>query len=396
MFMTRPAWIEVDLDNIVHNVISVCTLVKNDLGKEIKYMPILKGGAYGHGIPMVAKELYSNGIRYFGVAMFSEALLLRKAVKDASILILGYTPNYIIDKVIKNSITQTVYSYEQAEFFSKRACEMGKNLTVHIKLDTGMHRLGFRCNEDSANIIKKITELPNINVEGIFTHFATSAMKEKDYVYAQFENYRKFMKKLEEKGITIPIKHISNTGIILDSPELHQDMVRFGSMVYGTYSSHDIKTERVKLNDGLSVKAEIAQVKELEPGLGVGYDLTFVTKKKTKVATLPIGYADLAIRNLKNKGYALVKGIKVPMIGNICMDQLMIDVTGIDVEMGDVVTLIGEDNGNNISIKEVADLLGIDAYELIVSIDKRLPKKYIKNNETIKTIDINIELSNLI
>ncbi|MCQ1528732.1 alanine racemase [Lutispora saccharofermentans] len=253
-----------------------------------------------------------------------------------------------------------------------------------------------KCNDESVDIIKDITKLSNINVEGIFTHFATSDMKNKEYVYKQFKRYKQFIEKLEKKGVMIPIKHISNTGIILDSPELHQDMVRFGSMVYGTYSSYDIKTERVRLKDALSIRAEVAQVKEVEPGEGIGYDLTYITKKRTKIATLPIGYADLAIRKLKNKGYVLIKGIKAPIVGSVCMDQLMVDVTGIDVKMGDVATLIGEDAGNIISIKEVADLLGIDDYELIISIDKRLPKKYIKNGKVIKIIDINVELSNLI
>lgn len=394
MNMTRSAWIEVNLDNIVHNVKSVCNLLKKDTDEEIKCMPILKGGAYGHGIFEVAKALYENGISNFGVAMYSEALLIRKAIEKASILILGYTPNYLIDKVIENSITQTVYTYEQAEFFSKRAQELGKVLNVHIKLDTGMHRLGFLFNDESVNLIDKITYLKNLNVEGIFTHFATSAMKDKDYVYVQYENYKRFIDKLEEKGVRIPIKHISNTGIILDSPELHQDMVRFGSMVYGTYSSDDVKKERVILQDAVSVKAEIAQVKDLESGKGIGYDLTYVTKRKSSIATLPIGYADIAIRKLRNKGYVLVKGIKAPIVGSVCMDQMMIDVTGIDVKMGDVITLIGDDNDETITIKEVADLLGIDSYELICSINKRLPVKYIKNRKVIRIIDMNVEISN--
>lgn len=394
MNITRPAWIEVNLDNIVHNVKTIWELAKKDANREIECMPILKCGAYGHGIFEVAKILYENGISNFGVAMYSEALLLRKVVRQATILILGYTPNYLIDKVIENSITQSVYTYEQAEFFSKRAKYLGKNLSVHIKLDTGMHRLGFKCNDESVKAVKKIYELPNLKVEGIFTHFATSGMKEKEYVYLQYKRFRGFIKKLEDNRVEIPIKHISNTGIILDSPELHQDMIRVGTMVYGTYTSDDVKKERVQLRDAVSVKAEISQVKYLEAGKGISYDLTYVTKRKTNIATLPIGYGDIVVRKLSNKGYVLVKGIKSPIVGRVCMDQMLIDVTGIDVKMGDTVTLIGEDNGNIITIKEIADLLGIDSYEFLCSINRRLPIKYIRNGKVIRIIDLNVELSN--
>lgn len=276
---------------------------------------------------------------------------------------------------------------------SQTAARLHAIAKVHVKLDTGMHRLGFPCTEESADAIKAITQLPALQVEGIFTHFATSHMKEKNYVFTQYNNYCTFLKKLQQRDIEIPLKHISNTGIILDNPEMNQDMVRFGSMVFGTFSSLDIHTERVSLKDTFALRAEIAYVKELAAGEGIGYDLAFVTKRQSKIATLPLGYADIGIRKLKNTGSVLLHGKRVPIVGGICMDQMMIDVTGIDAKIGDTVTIIGKDGDEQITLQEVAEHIGTDSYEVIISANQRLPRRYWRKGCLYSELDENLVLA---
>lgn len=393
MKRTRPAWIDVDLDAIVHNVKEISSLVNRDSGRLVDAMPIVKGNAYGHGIYEVTKALYENGFSHFGVATYTEALLARQAAPNAEILILGYTPDYLAEELVCREICSTVYAYEQAAALSKAAGKQSMTAKIHIKLDTGMHRLGFPCEEKSAKIIRAITLLPSVSVEGIFTHFATSAMREKDYVHLQYKNFQGFIALLRQNNVEIPVKHISNTGIILDNPEMHQDMVRFGSMVYGTFSSMEIHTERVALRDAFTLRAEVAYVKELEAGEGIGYDLAWVAEKPSKIATLPLGYADIGIRKLRNCGYVLLHGQRAPIVGCICMDQLMVDVSGIDVKIGDTATLIGKDGGERITIQEVAERLKTDGYEVVISANQRLPRRYWKNQELYSDLDVNLVLA---
>jgi len=393
MKQTRPAWIDVDLDAIVYNVRQVSSLVNHDSGRPVAAMPVIKGNAYGHGVYEVAKVLYEKGFLHFAVATYSEALLAREAAPGAEILILGYTPDYLAEELVIHKISSTVYTYEQAAALSAVAEKLSMTAAIHIKLDTGMHRLGFPCEEASAKTIQDIMRLPAVSVDGIFTHFATSAMREKDYVYTQYENFKGFLALLERYHVNIPVKHISNTGIILDSPELHQDMVRFGSMVYGTYSSMEIHTERVALRDAFSLRAEVAYVKELNVGDGVGYDLAWVADKPSKIATLPLGYADIGIRKLRNNGSVLIHGQRAPIVGCICMDQLMVNVSGIDVKVGDVATLIGKDGADRISIQEIAERIGTDGYEVLISANQRLPRRYWKNGQLYSVLDVNLVLA---
>lgn len=390
MKLTRAAWIDVDLDAIVHNCKEMSGLANRDAGRNVIAMPIIKGGGYGHGIYEAAECLFENGFSWFGVATYSEALIAKIAAPGANVLILGYSPPDIAEEIVTNGLTQTVYALEQAECLSQAAQKLGKTAVIHIKVDTGMNRLGFKDDDTGAETVRRIMQLPGIYAEGIFTHFATSAMKEKDYVYHQFDRYRNFLEKLGGRGVKIHISHISNTGIILDSPELNQDMVRFGSTVFGTFTSHDIHTERVSLRDAFALRAQVVNLKELEAGEGVGYDLAFVTKRKSLIATLPVGYADIGIRRLRGKGYALIHGKRAPIVGLICMDQMMIDITDVDeVRIGDIATIIGADGADRITIKEVADLLDTDGYELLSSANHRLPVRYFKGGALWRTTDIN-------
>lgn len=390
----RAAWVDVDLDAIVHNVKEIETLVAKDKGYSIPVMPIIKGNAYGHGIYEVGKALYESGFNWFGVAVYSEALLVRLAAPNANVLILGYTADCLMEGIIRNQITQTIFTWEQAELMSQIASRLGMTARIHIKLDTGMHRIGFNTSDESADIIKRITQLPNVYVEGIFTHFATSTMIDKSYVHKQFNLFEDFMKKLECRGVAIPIKHISNTGIILDNPEMNQDMVRFGCTTFGTYPPN-VHIEKLSLQSSFSLRAKVAYVKDLATGEGVSYDLTFIAKRPSRIATLPLGYADINIRKLRNKGFALIHGKRAPIIGCICMDQMMIDITDIDnVKIGDVATLIGKDGDDQVTLKEDAAILNLDDYELIISTQHRLPVRYWKSGKIYRTLDVNMVLYN--
>lgn len=390
----RAAWVDVDLDAIIHNAKEIQTLVARDKGYDIPVMPVIKGNAYGHGIYEVAKALYESGFRWFGVAVYSEALLVRAAAPNAHILILGYTADCLMEGIIRNQITQTIFTWEQADLMSQIASKLGLTAKIHIKLDTGMHRIGFNTSDESANVIKRITQLPNVFVEGIFTHFATSTMTDKSYVYKQFDQFQSFMSKLKSRNVVIPIKHISNTGIILDNPEMNQDMVRFGCTTFGTYPPN-VHIERLSLQNSFSLRAKIAYVKDLAVGEGVSYDLTFIAKRPSRIATLPLGYADINIRKLRNRGHVLIHGKRAPIIGCVCMDQMIIDVTDIDnVKIGDIATLIGKDGKDQLTLKEDAVILDIDDYELIISTQHRLPVRYWKDGQLYRILDVNMILYN--
>ena len=324
------------------------------------------------------------------VATYSEARLALLAAPQAKVLILGYTPLDMMDEIVRYGIRPCVYTYEQALTLSEQAQAQGKTAYIHIKVDTGMHRLDFNVSEQSADTVAAICDLPNVCVEGLFTHFATSAMREKEYVHYQYRGFIAFKEMLVARGVDIPVKHLSNCGIILDSPEYHQDMIRFGSMVFGSYSSNEVCKARVQLKDAFALRAEVACVKDLASGEGVGYDLAFIAQRPTRIAVLPLGYADMiCLRRLKNKGYVLLHGKRAPMVGCVCMDQLMIDVTDIEnVAMGDVATLIGRDGDEVLTLQEVADRVGTDGYEVLLSNTQRLPIHYWKDGKMIGALDI--------
>jgi len=379
----RPAWAEIDLDAFEENFKKIKDLVKP--GTIVT--GVIKADAYGHGSVEIGKVLFEQGVDRFAVATLSEALQLRKVFKEVPILILGYTPTYAADEVIKNNIIQTMYNVDEARIFSDCAKKSGKKLKVHIKIDSGMSRLGFQANEDSVDKIIQISKLPNIEIEGMFTHFAVADEVDKSYTYSQFEKYKFMVDSLKERGLEIPVKHVSNSAAIMDLPEMNMDMVRAGIILYGLYPSDEVIKERINLKQVMSLKAEVSHVKELEAGRGVSYGLKYVTPEKRKIATIPIGYADGYTRMLSGKAEVLVKGVKVPVVGRICMDQCLIDVTGIDVKIGDEVILFGSDGINTISIDEVASKLGTINYEITCMISKRIPREYIRGGKTVKSVD---------
>lgn len=384
----RPVWTEINLDNLAHNMREVKRVVK----KGTLITAVIKADGYGHGAVQIGKTLLENGADRFAVATLSEAMQLRKNYKDIPILILGYTPNDSAELVVKHNIIQTIYTYDQALAYSKKAQELDNEVKVHIKIDTGMSRLGMRTDKETIETIKGINKLPNLIIEGVFTHFAIADESEKEFTYGQAERFNFICNALEKENINIPIKHVSNSAAIIDLPEMNYNMVRAGIMLYGLYPSSEVDKKRVDLKEVMSLKAQVSYVKEIEEGTGVSYGLLFKADKITKIATLPIGYADGYTRLLTSKAKAIVKGAKVPVVGRICMDQCMIEVTGLDVNIGDEVILFGSDGNNNITIDEIAKSLNTINYEIVCMISKRVPRVYVKNNNVVDAMDYVLKL----
>lgn len=376
----RPVWAEVDLDKIANNMREIKNLVGD---KEI--IAVVKANAYGHGALDVATTLLENGASRLAVAIITEADELRDAKITAPIMILGYTPINFAYDLIEKDIEQTVYDVEYAKALSEIALKSGKKAKIHIALDTGMGRIGFLPNEDGLKNVLEICSFKGLDVVGLFTHFSTSDERDKTYTYEQFSKLTAFNKALEEKGIKIPLKHASNSGAIMDLPDTYLDGVRCGIISYGYYPSEEVKKERLNLEPALTLKTTVAFVKELEEDMYVSYGRTYKTTKKTKIATLPIGYADGYSRLLSGKAKVIIKGQFAKVIGRICMDQCMIDVTHIeDVKIGDEVILLGEENGLKFDANDMASIMGTINYEILCMISHRVPRIYIKNKEVIK------------
>lgn len=376
---TRPTWAEINLDNLAHNIKKVRRITK----KDTLITAVVKADAYGHGADVVTKVFLDNGGDRLAVATLSEAVHLRKLYNEP-ILILGYTPDYQSDIVVDNDITQTIYTYSQAKSLSLASKTANKVAKIHIKLDTGMSRLGLQPNNEALETIKKISRLPNINIEGMFTHFALADSRDKETTKLQFSKYKEFASLLEKNGINIPVKHVSNSAATIDLPEYNLDMVRAGIMLYGLQPSNEVCVEKIDLKPAMSLKTKIAHIKEVDADQGISYGHIYKTTKKQKIGTLPIGYADGYTRLLSSKAYVSINNQKAPIIGRICMDQCMVDITDIeDVNIGDEVVLFS-DNGISPSIDDIADMLGTINYEVVCMIGKRVPRVYKKENKIVQ------------
>ena len=366
---------EVNLQAVRHNIEEARKNIKSDT----KIMAIVKANAYGHGAVPVSKALISQ-VDAYGVAMIEEALELRDAGINKMILILGYTGEEWYEELVKHCISQTIYTYDMAKKLSDVAVSHGKQTPIHIKIDTGMGRIGFAPTEESLDIVEKISHLPGVFIEGIFTHFARADEKTIEAAKEPFARYMQFVQELEKKGIRIPIRHVSNSASIISFPEANLDMVRSGITTYGLYPSEDVPKEILKLQPAMSWKSKISFVKPIEPGTSISYGGTFTAEKPMIVATVPVGYADGMKRDLSGKGRVLVHGQYAQILGRVCMDQFMIDVTDIsNVKMGDTVTIFGKDGDKCIPVEEIAELSHSFNYEFVCSISKRVPRKYIGN-----------------
>ena len=377
--VTAPTWAEINLDNINFNLNNIRKLLKEDT----KICTVLKANAYGHGSVEIAKFLENKNVDYFAVARLEEAIELRENNIKMPILCLGFVPEESLEYALENNITLTIYSLEMAKKLNDISEKTGITANIHIKIDTGMSRIGFEASEESIDQIVNISNLNNLYIEGIYTHFAKSDEIDKDFTYKQADRFKFMVDSIEKRGINIPIKHVSNSAAIIDLPEYNFDMVRAGIMLYGLYPSLNVNQTIVQLKEVMCLKAKISFVKTIEANCGVSYGLKYKSKKEMLIATLPIGYADGYTRMLSEKAQVMVHKHKVPVIGNICMDQCLIDVSDLNVKMGDEVVLFGGNDSNGISITSVADLLNTINYEIVCMIDKRVPRVYIKNNKNI-------------
>lgn len=380
----RPAWAEIDLDNLAHNMREVRRIVEDD----ISIMAVVKANAYGHGSIETSKVFLENGACYLAVATLGEAIELRRAGISAPILILGYIKNSQHHIAVEEDITETIYNMESAKFLSDAATKLKRKAKVHIKIDSGMGRIGFRPDEKSIEEIVNIAKLPNLEVEGIFTHFAKADELDKTFTIEQYEKFQWTIKELGNKGLNIPIKHASNSAAIIDLPEYNLNMVRGGIMLYGLYPSDEVIKEKVKLKPAMTLKAEISNIKVVPKGTGISYGQIFVTERESKIATIPIGYADGFTRLLTSKSEVAIKGQRAPVVGKICMDQSMIDVTDVEnVHIGDEVILFGDGSFGSPHIDEVAKTLGTISYEVLCMVGRRVPRVYVKDKEIVKIVD---------
>lgn len=374
----------IDLDAIKKNVQEVQKVVDDGT----KVMAIIKADGYGHGSVQCADALTKIGVDAFGVAIVEEAIVLREHGVKQPILILGYTAKEQMDLLLEYDITQTVFKLDMAKELSKRAVALNKTAKIHIKVETGMNRIGFKICKESISTIKQISELPNIEITGAFTHFAKADEFDKTSALKQLDKYTNFVKELEQNGISIPTKHVSNSAAIIEFPHARFDMVRSGIMTYGLYPSEEVSKE-FPLYPAMSLKSHIVYIKELEAGEGISYGHIFVTKRKSKIATIPVGYADGYPRALSSKGRVLVRGQYAPIVGRVCMDQFMIDVTDIEgVSELDEVTLVGTDGDNRISVEEVANMAGSFNYEFVCGISKRVPRVYIEDGKVTQIVEL--------
>ncbi|MBW2659720.1 MAG: alanine racemase [Deltaproteobacteria bacterium] len=379
-------WAEIDLEAIAHNIAAVRQLITP--GTDI--MAVVKADAYGHGIVNVARTAHAAGVDAFGVARLGEALALRKSGFKNRILIFGYTPPAAAGELINNNLIQTVFSRCYAAALNEKARNAKGRIKIHIKIDTGMGRLGLLpatlrgVNEDIkkekstiCNSVASIVKLTNLETEGIFTHFAASDSYDKKSAGRQLTLFREVTSLLEADGVHIPVKHAANSGAVIDLPEAHLDMVRPGIMLYGLYPSAEVAHHKVILRPAMQVKARIAQVKNVSKGFRVSYGETHITSGPTRLATVPVGYADGYRRKLSSSGVMLVKGVRAPVVGRVCMDQSVIDVGHIkDVHCGDEVVIIGRQGEAVLSAEEMARELETINYEIVSALMARVPRIY--------------------
>lgn len=376
---------KININAIGKNVQKLKSFVKEGVG----FMAVVKADGYGHGAVQTARMALQSGANALGVSRIGEAIELRNGGIDAPILIFGYTPPVMAEKLIEYNLTQTVYSLETAKIYSSIACSKGLSvkgdrIKIHLKVDTGMGRTGIVIdfkNQNKSNILKEIQailHLSGIDLQGVYTHFASSDSLDKSYTEKQFSKFLFLIEKLKDLGIQIPLYHAANSAAIIDLPHTHLDMVRAGIAMYGLYPSPEIDKNRIKLAPAMELKSQIIFLKKVPAGFKVSYGMTYTTKKPTIIATVPVGYADGYSRLLSSKGYMLVREKKVPVVGRVCMDQLMLDVGSVSgVRVGDEVVVFGTQGNLMISADEIALSLQTINYEVVSSLTARVPKIYI-------------------
>lgn len=376
--LLRDTIVEVNLDNIAYNM----KKIKEVIGDEVFIAAVVKANGYGHGAVDIAPTIMENGGDYLAVATLTEALELRKQYKDYKIIIMGYTPDEYLEHAVNHNITQTIFSLRQAKILDDAGKKYNKKPVVHIKYDTGFNRLGFKDCQESLDEIDEIFNLENIYVEGIFSHFALAGKSEDDEQYNKLMNAVKF---LEDKGRKFKFKHICDSISGIDYPEYRLNMIRPGAIIYGLKS---FKDESIVLKQAITFKTKIYYIKTLEVGEGVSYDYLWKADKKRIIGTLPFGYADGYPRNLRDKGTVAIHGKKAPIIGVICMDQCMVDLTDIpEARVGDDVIIYGDGTSNTLDIHQISQLAGTNKNEIVCRITRRTPRVYIKDGKIVKVLN---------
>lgn len=375
----------IDLDAVKHNI----KMMHARLQKGTKITAVVKTDAYGHGAVPIARMLEDmEEIWGFAVATLDEGTVLRNAGIKKPILCLGCIFPDQFEAMIAQEIRMTTSNLELARLASEKAQEMGKNAIFHIKLDTGMSRLGFPADEESAAAIMEVSRLPFVELEGLYTHFAKSDETDKEPSRQQFGRFVEMKERLAEQGLVFPYHHCCNSAGIIDIPEADMDFVRAGIATYGLYPSEEVQKGMVPLKPAMELIAHVVHVKWIEPGTPVSYGWTYKAQKRTKVATIPMGYGDGYPRSLSNKGYVLIHGKKAPVLGRICMDQFMVDVTDIeDVKFGDKVTLVGKNGDEFLPVETLSNLAGRFNYEFICDINKRVPREYVQGGKVVEQTD---------
>lgn len=375
----------VDLDAIASNM----ERMKRNLGKDTKIMAVIKADGYGHGAVQIAQMLESvDYIWGYAVATLDEAVVLKSEGMKKPVLVLGcvFPDQYM--EMLKYDIRMNVYTEEMAEAISQMAAREGMTAYMHIKLDTGMTRLGFDKSQESVEAIQRISEMKNVSMEGIFTHFAKADEADKDFTHKQIKDFVWMTEHLKGKGVKFEYEHCANSAAIIDVPEAHFDLVRAGISTFGLYPSEDVNKENVRLKPAMALKSHVAFVKEIEAGVPISYGGSYVSERPMTIATIPVGYADGYPRNLSNVGYVLIRGKRAPIVGRVCMDQFMVDVTDIDgVSFGDNVTLIGKDGNETITVEDLSELSGRFNYEFICDLGKRIPRVFVRDGKIAEQVD---------
>ena len=372
-------YVKIDLDIIRSNF----EAVQRKAG--VPVMAIVKADAYGHGAVQVAR-LLEGKCAFFGVSSMLEALELRQAGLTTPILILGHTPVSAFPLAIRQGIRPAIFHYEDAVALSSAALEVGLDAPFHFAVDTGMSRIGFQATEEDADTCAKITALPGLVPEGIFSHFATADCADLSRSHIQARKYDDFCAMLAARGVHVPIRHLNNSAGLMNFDQ-HYEMVRSGIVTYGLYPSDEVSPGLLPLEPALSWHSRVTHVKTLEPGREISYGGTYVTTKPTVVATIPVGYADGYRRSLSGKFYVLIHGKRAPILGRICMDQMMVDITDIpDVQLNDKVVLVGRDGDEVITMEAIAEAAGSFNYEFVCGISRRVPRLYRRDGHTVHSV----------
>lgn len=371
----RSAWAEINLSNLTYNLEQIVSKV----GTDKKIIAVVKADAYGHGAVNVAKTLRKSGVSCFAVSSLQEAVTLREGGIEDEIVLFCLVPDSFADVVAEYRLSPMVSTYEAALAFSEAGEKNGICISGFVACDTGMGRIGFPADEEaSLDEFIKISKLPNFEIKGLFSHFSCADCEDKEYSNEQEKKFRKFAEKLENSGVSLPIKTLANSAAIIDIDSAYFNAVRPGIVLYGCYPSDEVKKENLSIKPVMSIKAKIALLKDVPAGTSISYGRAYITERPSRIATVTLGYADGYPRRYSKEGKVLVHGKFAPIAGNICMDQCMIDVTGIpDVKAGDEVIIMGSDGVNSITADDIAAASGVLNYEILCGFRQRLPKVYV-------------------